>query len=144
MDKQVNERISTTQEDHPFLQHEVRKENQSCEEKVGENITSDTFVRVINDFNEARTIINNCSIVVGMHPDQAAGHIVDFALAQNKPFALVPCCVYSKEFPKRRLKDGTPVKTYSHLITYLMEKHSGIKKCTLPFEGKNICVYKTI
>eukprot|EP01042_Synura_sphagnicola_P005435 gene5435-6935_t len=61
----------------------------------------------INDFNEAVRVIRDCSIVVGMHPDQgtydasyqAAEHIIDFCLANCKPFAVVPCCVYSKQFP---------------------------------------------
>ncbi len=30
------------------------------------------------------------------HPDQAAGAMVEFALRAGKPFACVPCCVYSK------------------------------------------------
>lgn len=32
---------------------------------------------------------------------QAAGHIVDFALQSGKPFAIVPCCVYHRQFPNR-------------------------------------------
>ncbi len=81
-------------------------------------------------------------IVIGMHPDQAAGAIVDFALARGIPFAITPCCVYSEEFTKRRLKNGERVTTYSDLIQYLVEKDEHhIKIDKLDFEGKNIVVY---
>jgi hypothetical protein len=51
-------------------------------------------------------------MLVGMHPDQPTGALVLFALKYKKPFAVVPCCIYSKDFPKRRLKDGTDVRTH--------------------------------
>ena len=40
-------------------------------------------------------------VAVGMHPDQATEAIVDFAAKYNKPFALVPCCVFPVLFPHR-------------------------------------------
>lgn len=55
----------------------------------------------IKDFETAQTIVRQCSVVVGMHPDQAAEHLLDFALQNRKPFVLVPCCVYHKQFPHR-------------------------------------------
>ena len=39
-----------------------------------------------------------------MHPDQATESIVDMALKYEKPFAIVPCCVFAQENPHRRLK----------------------------------------
>ena len=47
--------------------------------------------------------LNGASIIVGMHPDQATEHIVSCALALGKPWAVVPCCVFSREFPDRKL-----------------------------------------
>jgi hypothetical protein len=44
-------------------------------------------------------------VIIGMHPDQATEAIVDMALKYRKPFAVVPCCVFSHENPHRRLKD---------------------------------------
>ena len=44
-------------------------------------------------------------IIIGMHPDQATESIVDMALKYQKPFAVVPCCVFSEENPHRRLKN---------------------------------------
>ena len=50
----------------------------------------------------ARAAFQGCRLIVGLHPDQATEAIVDLALAVGSPFAIVPCCVYSAEFPKRR------------------------------------------
>src|SRR5688500_3796078 len=50
-----------------------------------------------------RELLLNCSLVVGLHPDQATELIVDFALKHGKPFAVVPCCVFPALFPHRRL-----------------------------------------
>jgi hypothetical protein len=86
--------------------------------------------------------IHECSIIVGIHPDQAAGDIVDFALASNKPFAIIPCCVYAKQFPKRRLEDGSPVQSYDQLIQFIMQKDPSIKSTELNFQGKNILLFK--
>jgi Zinc finger C-x8-C-x5-C-x3-H type (and similar)/RNA-binding, Nab2-type zinc finger len=87
-----------------------------------------------------------CSAVVGLHPDQAAGAIVDFALAHGKPFALVPCCVYSRQFRKRQLIDPETgakrqVTSYNDLLDYLQSKHPDIRRSRLPFEGKNIALF---
>ena len=60
----------------------------------------------IDCFSVARELVLKSSLLVGMHPDQAAEHIVEFSLRNNIPFCVIPCCVYSKQFPKRKLKDG--------------------------------------
>ena len=44
-------------------------------------------------------------LIIGMHPDQATESIVNMAIKYQKPFAVVPCCVFSQENPHRRLKD---------------------------------------
>lgn len=36
-----------------------------------------------------------------MHADQATEPLVDWALALNKPFAVLPCCVFPNLFPAR-------------------------------------------
>lgn len=75
-----------------------------------------------------------------MHPDQATEPIVDFALQQCIPFAVVPCCVYPAEFPKRKL-DGQPVMSYDDFLAYLELKDPRIRRQTLDFEGRNIVLY---
>jgi len=96
---------------------------------------------------------------------------VAFACAARKPFAVVPCCVYSHEFPHRALFDpspsqagaegrgadgggakaphgGTanprPVRTYEDLVKWcLLNGPPGTQKATLDFEGKNVVVFWT-
>ncbi|GAX83839.1 hypothetical protein CEUSTIGMA_g11263.t1 [Chlamydomonas eustigma] len=95
------------------------------------------------DALKALNVIQACSIVVGMHPDQASTPLVDLAILLNKPFALVPCCVYSSHFPKRRLADGRHVRSYEELIKCIIEKDpEHVRVAELPFEGKNLVVYR--
>ena len=86
--------------------------------------------------------LSACSAVLGMHPDGATEAIVDFALACDKPFAVVPCCVYSSQFPKRRDANNRQVTSYSQLVKFLVDKAPDrICVAALPFEGKNLVVY---
>ena len=87
-----------------------------------------------------------CTHVVAMHPDQATDAAVDFAVERRLPFAVVPCCVYSKDFPRRRLLSGARVSTHRDLVRHLVEKASAaldVRTAELPFAGKNIVVYST-
>lgn len=86
-------------------------------------------------------LFTNCSLLVGMHPDEATEAIVDTALAHRKPFAVVPCCVMSRQFPNRKCADGTSVATYETFVTYLREKHAGVQTAFLPFAGRNQVLY---
>lgn len=95
----------------------------------------------IQNGKEALELFRSASLVVGMHPDQAAGEAAQFAIARRLPWAVVPCCVYSRQFPKRRLRDGTPVTKYAHLVTWLRELHPRTRTAELPFEGRNTCIY---
>lgn len=89
---------------------------------------------------EVLRILQNAALVTGMHLDGAAEASVDFALALNKPFAIVPCCTCSKDFPSRLL-DGKLVRQYDDLVEYLMRKDKRIQKSTLDFEGKNVVLW---
>jgi len=93
--------------------------------------------------DEAVELLRGFSICVGMHPDQATEPLVDLALALNRPFACVPCCVFAKSFPMRQLKDGSPVVTYEQFIQYLCEKAPPgcVLWKELDFGGKNVVVY---
>ncbi|EGZ26137.1 hypothetical protein PHYSODRAFT_481813 [Phytophthora sojae] len=83
----------------------------------------------------------DCSVLVGMHPDEATEAIVDAALTLGKPFAIVPCCVMSRVFPDRKCRDGTPVDTYETFVRYLLEKHPSVQRAFLPFAGRNKVLY---
>ena len=49
-------------------------------------------------------VVRHCLALVGMHPDEATEAIVDAALALQRPFAVLPCCVLPQLFPDRRLR----------------------------------------
>uniref|UniRef100_A0A6U3T390 C3H1-type domain-containing protein n=1 Tax=Ditylum brightwellii TaxID=49249 RepID=A0A6U3T390_9STRA len=88
-----------------------------------------------------RDILRRCSLVVGLHPDQAVGDIVAFANRLGLPWCVVPCCVYSKLFTKRRIKDGSIVRTHEQLVQWLCETNPNARVATLGFEGKNKVIY---
>ncbi|KAF9564571.1 hypothetical protein EC968_004454 [Mortierella alpina] len=99
-------------------------------------------------------VLEQASIIIGMHPDQATEPIVTMALQHHKPFAVVPCCVFAHENPQRRLLGGGEVNTTLDFIQYLMEKRlpcveslasnhlTDIHKEFLPFDGMNIVVFR--
>lgn len=115
------------------------------------------------------TLWRDCSVVVGMHSDQATEPIVRAAVAAGKPFAVVPCCVFPKSNTHRRLPGGRTVQTTEELCEYLegiatsgggsgnggAQRHqrsgraSGARRgelrgagtSVLSFEGKNTIVY---
>ncbi|KAF9131150.1 hypothetical protein BGW39_002180 [Mortierella sp. 14UC] len=104
-----------------------------------------------------RDVFERASILIGMHPDQATEPIVTMALKHNKPFAVVPCCVFAHENPDRRLLDGGEVNTTLDFIQYLTEKDATMRGCDgsdsksrfvavckqfLPFDGMNIALFR--
>eukprot|EP00927_Polykrikos_kofoidii_P073989 TRINITY_DN69996_c0_g1_i1.p1 TRINITY_DN69996_c0_g1~~TRINITY_DN69996_c0_g1_i1.p1 ORF type:complete len:475 (+),score=72.02 TRINITY_DN69996_c0_g1_i1:79-1503(+) len=93
------------------------------------------------DALELARLVRDCSAVVGMHPDQATGHIVEYAIRFGKAFAVVPCCVYASAFPKRQLADGSPVRSRDQLIQYLVGLHASVRTRKLDFDGQNVVVY---
>ena len=105
--------------------------------QAGDLLMTCTDGEEILEAAKALSVLKTCSVVIGLHPDQAVGSLVDFALAHNKPFACVPCCVYWKSFPRRKLADGSQVRTYDQLIQWLKAKHPEIQETTIDFEGKN-------
>jgi len=116
------------------------------------------------EFDHASSVVKTANLIVGMHPDQAVDAIVDAALYQNISFFVVPCCTYSREFPNRRIRiknkndnssgEGLAnslsiantklVTTYEELVDYLQAKSPDIQRHILPFEGRNICLYRVV
>ncbi|GMI18328.1 hypothetical protein TrLO_g6189 [Triparma laevis f. longispina] len=79
-------------------------------------------------------------LVVGIHPDEATEAIVDAAIANRAPFAVVPCCIYSRIF-RDRTHNGNPVRTYEQFMDYLQAKTPGIQRHVLDFGGRNLVLY---
>lgn len=90
---------------------------------------------------ERAELLEACSAVVGMHPDQATEALVDAALRWQKPFAVVPCCVFPTLFPQRRTRTGQGVVSYEGFLGYLKGKDERIRSARLPFSGRNKVLY---
>ena len=57
-------------------------------------------MRLTNSRIRRITVYCVCSLflsVVGLHPDEATEAIVDWALANGRSFAVVPCCVFARQ-----------------------------------------------
>lgn len=77
--------------------------------RIRAKMTHDGSLRDVEDANPEVDLANVCrnsSLIVGMHPDQATEAIVRAAVMMRKPFAVVPCCVFAREFPERSLRDS--------------------------------------
>jgi hypothetical protein len=59
----------------------------------------------------------DAGVFCGLHPDEATDHIVKIALAQKKPFCIVPCCVMRTRVP-RVGPGGKTVSSYE--VPYLL------------------------
>lgn len=112
--------------------------------------------------DELDTAVRNASLLIGLHSDGATEAIVDAALLYQKPFVIVPCCVFPNLFRERYInvvdsdnndtnttsgaKDTlrekkVPVRTHDQFCEYLLAKDSRFKKEVLPFEGRNVAIY---
>eukprot|EP00985_Skeletonema_marinoi_P025166 scaffold18229_cov173-Skeletonema_marinoi.AAC.5 len=127
-----------TQHEDGTSYHEEEATN-NVESKSSETI--ETAESEISSAQEARSVLQKSHLIVGLHCDQAAGEIVDFASAKNIPWCVVPCCTYSEMFSCRKLADGTRVTSYDHLVQWLQERDPRAKVATLDMEGKNKVVY---
>lgn len=94
---------------------------------------------------ELKLRMKTCSMIIGMHPDQATEPIVDNAVFHGKPFAVVPCCVFPKLFPAR-----ANVKTHTQFCAYLASKANKAvsndnsyttRTSRLDFNGRNTVIY---
>jgi len=76
----------------------------------------------------------DCSVLVGLHPDEATIPIVDIGLALQISWVVVPCCVFGI---KLGLQNGNKcVRSYDDLCQFILEKDPRIRQTTLPFRGR--------
>ena len=87
-------------------------------------------------------LIKGCSLIIGMHPDEATVDIVDVGLNKKINFAVVPCCVFHNKFPERKLKCGKEVVEYVDLIQFILEKDDKLQTDFLNIKGRNKVIYK--
>ena len=92
-------------------------------------------------FEKQRIATSDIKLVVGLHPDEATEPLVDCAIQFSLNFAVIPCCVFSQDFPQRRLRCGQEPTSYDNFCDYLTEKHPEIRSQLLPFIGRNKVLY---
>jgi len=85
--------------------------------------------------------VQDCSLLIGMHADNATEAIVDVAMALNKPFVVVPCCVFPNFFCNRVLLDGSKVRSHEQFCKFLAEKDERFNVEILPFDGRNVAIW---
>lgn len=110
---------------------QLEKENLTIEEN-----------RTMFTFDSSSKLIQNCILLIGMHPDEATVEIVNTALHYNLNFAVVPCCVFYSKFPDRKLKSGKSVIEYNDIINYILEKDNNIQIDFLNIKGRNKVLFK--
>ncbi|KAG7392232.1 hypothetical protein PHYPSEUDO_001336 [Phytophthora pseudosyringae] len=140
--------MKLSKQQHKYLKKQKKERKQSGEAES--SLTESLVPQVTALFNmdtflenaENVELVKQASLLLGMHPDEATDSIFDVAIAFNKPFAVVPCCVFGQNFPERRLANGGKVLSYEHLVEYLTVKHPDIEKAFLPFDGKNLVLFR--
>ena len=75
----------------------------------------------------------NCDVIIGMHPDEATGEIIDYAIANKKPCAVVPCCMKGKYSETCKGKQ----RWVKHLKNILIQKGFSVEIHMLPIHGDN-------
>ena len=89
-------------------------------------------------------LLLECSAIVGLHPDQATGAVVDAGLTLNKPWATVPCCVFPGSFPERKAPTtGRTARTTEELVEHLAARMANgrARREVLHFDGANVAVW---
>ena len=123
-----------------------RCEGQGSFEIIKEPLEGDGS-RLTDRTDRVGDLVRSCSMIAGMHPDQATEAIVDTSMRLGVPFAILPCCVMPKLFPHRiQKRHGDPVRSYSTFCQYLLDKAPmgvGFRVEHLHFQGRNKVIYVT-
>ena len=111
-----------------------------------------TEAEVVEGVAAVRDAFASSTHIVAMHPDEPTELIVDYCLAHNKAFAVVPCCVFAEAFPDRvlrRSKEGSEeeeeevqVRSHEDFVAYLLQKSPEIKSANLPIAGRSTVVFR--
>jgi len=124
------------------------------ENKDGIEIDHTTDPAKAEERQRIRQLVRTCSVIVGMHPDEATEAVIDTSLRLGKPFAIFPCCVFRnlnlerQEKRKHKQQDvggRDPFRSYNTFCHYLLNDKAPAGICfkteNLPFEGRNKVVF---
>lgn len=81
-----------------------------------------------------KDLVSTASIIIGLHPDQATEPIVRAALKAGKPFAIIPCCVFGRDNPHRRLPKD--LETEDSIISSCSSSSSSVNEGINQAEGQ--------
>ena len=100
----------------------------------------------LEESKELQNDVEQTSLLVGLHADGATEAIVDAALKYQKPFVVVPCCVFPTFFVHRQVMDPTTntmraVRSHDQFCMYLLAKDPRFRLEILPFEGRNVAIW---
>lgn len=136
--KKWQQRFKAQQEANPHFLEELKAERFRQLVMAFDQTTLSTC-------QDLQDMVQNASLLVGMHADGATEAIVDAALRLKKPFVVVPCCVFPRLFSKRTIQqqDGSTVqvRTHEQFCQYLLQKDSRFMGEVLPFEGRNVAIW---
>ena len=148
-----------------FVQDELEKRFRQLVMPFSSPLCMDTNTNQLLEscFQDERlsAAVQNASLLIGLHADGATEAIVDAALVYQKPFVVVPCCVFPNLFCERyitvpasditRSDSGSassnndvkriPVRTHDQFCTYLLAKDQRFVMETLPFDGRNVAIW---
>lgn len=86
-------------------------------------------------------LVQKCTAIVALHPDEATGAAVETAVRRRLPFVVVPCCVFARLFPHRKTPQGDSVGSRDELTAYLKALHPNVQTKELPFKGANVALF---
>ena len=89
-------------------------------------------------------LLSKVKLVIGFHPDEATEPAVNFSIKTSTPCCIVPCCVFGKLFPDRRL-NGREVTSFDDFVLYLKEKFrvdgKEVRTSFLEYLGANLVLH---
>ena len=89
-------------------------------------------------------LLSKVKLVIGFHPDEATEPTVNFSIKTSTPCCIVPCCVFGKLFPDRRL-NGREVTSFDDFVLYLKEKFrvdgKEVRTSFLEYLGANLVLH---
>ena len=126
-----------------------------------DNDTNDDVEMQLFQDEAVEKAVRDAALIIGLHADGATEAIVDAALRYDKPFVIVPCCVFPNFFRHRFIyvddidggddtaSDGNEkkkekkvaVRTHEQFCQYLLDKDDRFRREVLPFEGRNVAIW---
>lgn len=74
-------------------------------------------------------------LIVGLHPDQATGEIIEKGLELNIPICIVPCCALGK------FSENIERRSYKQWMNLLKSKLPDHRMTDLPIKGRSKVIY---